>query len=227
MSRERIIQRARRSRVANNSVAQRRTIRDGEAPLLFVTDANNKPISINSIPAFIDIENSPPHTLSQFPKALLARARDLPGVDATLEAIDSSIFNEEEYYCLAETLLNYTREYLTTRSVAEYVLETVRGNEKEAGEVKKILYLSGHTGADYVRDMLLHGLKELMSDRYLVSETKRTLARSEATRRENENFEHPAGATTRRFRTPRRGNQKLFRASRCLQSSYEERSDND
>ena len=30
---------------------------------------------------------------------------------------------------------------------------------------RKILYLSGHEGADYVRDMLLHGLKEVMAER--------------------------------------------------------------
>jgi len=116
-------------------------------------------LSSGSVPSFEEIEHSPAHTLAHFPKELLARARDLPGVDPVAGTINSEAFDHDEYLCLADELLRYTREYLTTKSVAEYVLR-VAGKPR----ARNILYLSGHEGADYVRDMLLHGLKSVVKE---------------------------------------------------------------
>lgn len=60
----------------------------------------------------------------------------------------------DHYLCLANAMLDYTRENLTTKQVAKRLLRVT--NHVDA---KNILFLGGNSNVDYVRDMLLHGLK--------------------------------------------------------------------
>ena len=92
------------------------------------------------------------------PKDLIKEAMSLDGVYYL--KIDHSKFDEKKYYSILNRLLEHTRKYLTTRNIARYFLETI--NYTGAG---KILLLSGITGPDYMRTLLLIGLKELLGDR--------------------------------------------------------------
>lgn len=129
------------------------------------------------IPYFVDLDNCPTNTMAFLPKDLIREAMNLEGVShlkinhtkVNLEStpylkIDHSKFNRSKYYELLNKLLIYTREHLTTRSMAEYLLNTL--NYSGTG---KILFLSGSTWPDYLRDLTLIGLKEILKDKVVDS----------------------------------------------------------
>lgn len=105
------------------------------------------------IPYFIDIEQCPKDKLTLLPKDLLIEANRL------YEKFRTDITNTDinEYHILQKKLFEYTREHLTTDKIAEYILE--KSNLKN---VKKVLYLSGDVGPDYLRCLKLHGFKTLL-----------------------------------------------------------------
>jgi len=96
------------------------------------------------IPMFEGLENCPPKIMTHFPKELVLKA-------------NQDLVNKALY---AEQLLNYTREHLTTKAMASYVLKMCN---KES--IKSVLYLSGEDAwglyVDYLRCLTLHGFKEL------------------------------------------------------------------
>ena len=63
------------------------------------------------IPYFIDLENCPKNTLVNLPKDLLLEARDL-----------ASNFDEQEYFRILDEIFEYTKLNLTTKSLAQYIL---------------------------------------------------------------------------------------------------------
>ena len=112
------------------------------------------------IPYFIDIERCPSNTLTFLPKELILEGNRL------YERIKHKKINEltedevSTYNRLRTQLLEHTKLYLTTDKMAEYVLQTAN-----AGNAKRILYLSGDVGPDYLRCLTLHGLKTLFGSR--------------------------------------------------------------
>ncbi len=110
------------------------------------------------IPYFIDIDQCPEKTLAYFPKDLVREAMQLEGVSYL--HIDHSKFNKKRYYEILEQLLEYTRNYLTSRKMAEHVLNCV--NYSGQG---KVLFLSRDQYPDYLRCTMLIGFKELLGDR--------------------------------------------------------------
>ena len=110
------------------------------------------------IPYFVDIDNCPSTIMTFLPKKLIKEAMTLPGVSYL--KIDHSKFDKKRYYEILEQLLEHTRKHLTTRSMAQYLLDTIgyKGNGK-------ILYLSAQQYPDYLRCLTLIGLKELLGDR--------------------------------------------------------------
>ena len=101
------------------------------------------------IPYFPGIEECPSNTMALLPKDLLQQAITLCN--------NFSSDDSEKYTVLAGRLLDYTREHLTTRKMAQYILDTT--NHSTA---KKILFLSGRTDPDYLRCVTLHGFKTLL-----------------------------------------------------------------
>ena len=91
--------------------------------------------------------------MSFLPKELIKEAMQLEGV--SYRHIDHSKFDKEKYYTILNKLLEHTRKYLTTKSIASYLLNTV--NYAGTGN---ILYLSAEPRPDYMRCLLLIGLKE-------------------------------------------------------------------
>jgi hypothetical protein len=66
----------------------------------------------NCIPYFIGLEDCPKNTLANLPKELLLEAKDL--------AIN---FNEQKYFSILNELFEYTKNNLTTKNLAKYVIE--------------------------------------------------------------------------------------------------------
>ena len=66
------------------------------------------------MPYFTDLEDCPKDTLSSFPKELLLEAKEL-----------ASNFNQEKYYILLDKVFKHTKQHLTTKSLAKYILNYV------------------------------------------------------------------------------------------------------
>lgn len=110
------------------------------------------------IPYFLDLDSCPEKTISHLPKELIKEAMNLEGVSYL--HIDHSRFDKKKYRKILKKLLHYTKKHLTTRQMAHYVLKTIN----YTGE-GNILYLSHDPYPDYMRCLMLTGLKELLGDR--------------------------------------------------------------
>lgn len=114
------------------------------------------------IPWFDDIDKCPPLIMHFLPKDLIQKAMSLPGVSRG--CIDHSLFDPyiSEYYKILEELIAHTRKYLTTHSMAQYLLNIM--NYSGRG---KILYFAGGTFPDYQSMCSLIGLKEILGDKII------------------------------------------------------------
>lgn len=110
------------------------------------------------IPYFVDLEQCPPNTMFALPKELILEAMHLKGVSYL--HIDHDKFDKAKYFKILKKLLDYTRKHLTTKSMAAYLLNQLNYH----GE-GKILYLSQDPYPDYMRCVMLIGLKELLGAR--------------------------------------------------------------
>lgn len=66
------------------------------------------------MPYFTDLEDCPKNTLSSFPKELLLEAKEL-----------ANNFNKEKYYIILDKVFEHTKQHLTTKSLAKYILSYV------------------------------------------------------------------------------------------------------
>jgi len=112
------------------------------------------------IPYFIDIEECPKNTMGLLPKELFFEANLLyhnKFKNKNINEITEEDINE--YNILQKKLLDYTKEYLTTDKMGEYILK--KTNHEKAS---KILYLSSDINPDYLRCLTLHGFKTLFGN---------------------------------------------------------------
>lgn len=110
------------------------------------------------IPYFPNLDQCDPRTMPFLPKELIKEAMHLEGVSYL--HIDHSKFDKRKYHEILQKLLAHTRQYLTTKQMASYLLKKM--NYTGSG---KILYLSGDTYPDYLSCTILIGLKELFQER--------------------------------------------------------------
>jgi hypothetical protein len=112
------------------------------------------------IPYFVDLEKCDSDTMYFLPKDLILEAMNLKGVSYL--KIDHAQFDEEKYYSILKQLLDHTRQYLTTKAMAAYLLKQLNysGNGK-------ILYLSENLEPDYLRCLTLIRLKENLGDKVI------------------------------------------------------------
>jgi hypothetical protein len=68
----------------------------------------------NCIPYFVDLDECPQYTLINLPKELLLEAREL-----------ANNFEEQKYFDILNELFEYTKNNLTTKQLAQYVLNHV------------------------------------------------------------------------------------------------------
>jgi len=112
-------------------------------------------LASGTMPYFTDLHEAPFTVMSLLPKALIEEGMRLPGVNAT--HIDHAMFNDAAYYSAACRTLEYTRRYLSTKAIARYVLETMG-----KPHAQRVLLLSSKMRSDYMRDMLVHGMRDLL-----------------------------------------------------------------
>lgn len=110
-------------------------------------------LSQGCIPLFIGLDGCPSETLAFFPKSLLASTVEkiLPkmGQPFTLQL-------QEEIRVAAGVLLEYTRQHLTTRAMAEGLCKRVGCSPRE------VLLISFWPQPDYLRCLTVHGMKCLL-----------------------------------------------------------------
>jgi hypothetical protein len=112
------------------------------------------------IPYFDDLDKCNPNTMCFLPKELILEAMNLPGVSRL--KINHRKFNKDKYYEILNKLLDHTRKYLTAKSMAAYLLDTMHYTG-----TGKILFLSNDPGCDYTRCVTLGGLKQLLGERVI------------------------------------------------------------
>lgn len=114
------------------------------------------------IPYYKELINCPSKTMHNFPKSLVIKAMSLPGIDFENRNINFDIFPKEEYFRILEELLDYTRKFLTTSSLANYFLKEIKATTSS-----KILFISGDIYPDYQKSLLLQGLREVMGSKVI------------------------------------------------------------
>lgn len=110
------------------------------------------------IPYFTDLDDVDPMTMTHFPKELVKKAMCLPGVEAG--RIDHSVFDKKRYFEILKQLLEHTREHLTCKKMAQYILEKIG-----MPNPKKVLFFSDSTIMDYLRETSYIGFKQLLKER--------------------------------------------------------------
>ena len=118
------------------------------------------------IPFFTDLDKLPSLTMQFYPKGLQQEAKVLEGVtfsgphdDPASFNVDRSKVDFDKYYDLATQILEHSRKHLTTRAMAQYVLNTV-GNPSP----RRALIATSCVD-DYLQDSMLHGLKRALGKR--------------------------------------------------------------
>jgi hypothetical protein len=114
-------------------------------------------IANGCIPYFPNIEQCPPNTLALFPKDLIKEGNILYEKYKNNNMIELDSKDIEICKDHIIKLLTNIKTYLTTKKVAEYILNIVDCSPK------KILYLSGSTIEDYLRCLTLHGFKSIFN----------------------------------------------------------------
>ena len=114
-------------------------------------------IANGCIPLFLDLDQCPKNTMTNFPKELIMQSNKL-----YFKIMDEGLNPEYEQQCvnIINQLLHIAREHMTCEATAKYILNTI--SEKTFGS---ILYLSGHMDPDYLRCLTLIGFKQLMGAR--------------------------------------------------------------
>lgn len=108
------------------------------------------------VPFFINIENCPVNTMYLCPKTLFITANKLYEKFSQYEINNLPEELIAEYTQLRDKLYNFTKDHLTTKKIAHYILD-----KSSSVNVNNILFLSGNTYPDYLRCLTLHGFKTI------------------------------------------------------------------
>ncbi len=110
-----------------------------------------------AIPYFSNIEVCPPNTMTHLPKELLVEGNALYERFRTKSIEQLTEEDIRNYEILRSKFMAHLHAHLTTRKMAEYVLE--KAGKKD---VTRVLFLSERTDPDYLRCLTLHGFKTLL-----------------------------------------------------------------
>ena len=103
------------------------------------------------IPFFYNLEDCPAATMTHFPKRLIIEAAKL------IYSIED--LNNINIQNIIKELTEYTRQHLTTKAMAEYVIKTI-----SQSSATKILFFTHSQYPDYLRDQVLHGFKAIFKN---------------------------------------------------------------
>ena len=110
------------------------------------------------IPYFLNIEDCPKNTMSLLPKNLLLEGNLLYYNSFKTKHIKELTNTDiNNYNTLITKLLDYLKDHLTTKKIAQYIL-----TKTDMLYSKNILCLSGDTNPDYLKGLTLHGFKKLL-----------------------------------------------------------------
>lgn len=147
-------------------------------------------LASGSLPLFVGIHKCHHDALSLHPKKLYQQLLNYPGLELkykrkdrmtlTFETLkfDEININKNFYMVINKALLQYTRNILSTRAVASYVLETmVAARQVDNNTIRNVFYLThidnDMNKGDYMTDFLLHGLKAVLGDGNVIDYPRR------------------------------------------------------
>jgi len=123
-------------------------------------------VANNCLPYFHDLHECPENALCFYPKALIQRANDLYEKVKDLEVTDL-VTNYDfinTYTDLLNQLSEHTKKNLTTKNMANYILES-SNNKLENEKLLKVLFLSADEKDDFLKCLTLHGFKSIFGSR--------------------------------------------------------------
>jgi len=103
------------------------------------------------IPYFLDIQECPKNTMSLLPKKLFVEGNNLFSKLQKKTSINDD--DIQEYNILAKKMIDFTKNNLTTKVMANYILDKTNHNN-----ASKILYI-GISKPEYLSTLTLHGFK--------------------------------------------------------------------
>lgn len=109
------------------------------------------------IPFFIGLNECPTYTLTNFPKKLLYKARQVYRELHNVPLNEFEKYEKDYCYLLINDFLTYMKEHLTTTSIAKHILE-----KTEYYNIKTILFLPNNENPSPLCSLTLHGLKTLL-----------------------------------------------------------------
>jgi len=115
----------------------------------------------NCIPYFSDLNECPENILCFFPKELIKESNKLyeKVKDLSIEDFVTNYEYINEYTNILQKLMIHTKKNLTTKSLANYILES--SNNKPLN----ILFLSRNNDEDYLKSLTLHGFKSIFGSK--------------------------------------------------------------
>lgn len=120
------------------------------------------------IPYFTDLEECPQNTCAFLPKDLLLKAKKIRGL-AEEKIVDKEAF-EEDYYEIANQLLSYTKKHLTTKAMAQYILDVTNNQDAKTALILTGWFKERH--CNYTRELMMHGFKKLLGGRNVCDSPK-------------------------------------------------------
>jgi hypothetical protein len=115
----------------------------------------------NCIPYFNNIDECPKNILCFYPKELIKESNKLyeKVKDLSIEDFVTNYEYINEYTNILQKLMIHTKKNLTTKSLANYILES--SNNKPLN----ILFLSRNNDEDYLKSLTLHGFKSIFGSK--------------------------------------------------------------
>jgi hypothetical protein len=113
-------------------------------------------IANQCLPYFPNIEECPVDIMTLFPKDLVLQSNELYNTYHKKQIADLTEEEWRAYNELVSKFTDHTMTHLTTYKMAQYIIE-----KSQHSHAKRILYLSGCLLPDYLRCLVLHGMKEL------------------------------------------------------------------
>ena len=157
---------------------------------------HNEILSAGSLPLFVNVERCPKSTLAMHPKKLYRLLLKIPGLEVDAQRRGSQLYkftklrmpvrqiDSSFVHAMTSAFLHYTKNVLSTKVLAQYVLSTMQ--TLSLGRIQtnvplSILFLTHDSSGDdddfpkgdYMVDLLLHGFKQLLGHRSVVDYPRR------------------------------------------------------
>lgn len=120
-------------------------------------------LACGCIPYFIDLDQCPKNALFNFPKELILTTnkfyeflKNKYNISSNNNIIQLNKEEVDKCYEYIELLLKYTKSYLTTKDIAQYIIQKTNTSLDD-----NVLYICNPPDGDYLRCLTLHGLKKL------------------------------------------------------------------